>query len=57
LFAINVLVGLVALFGVGSVPITAGGEHRFDLVGAVLNATAYHRVKYREDGFKGGGLQ
>ncbi len=44
LFAINVPIGLVALLGVGALPVTPRGKHRFDVVGAVLNAATFGLV-------------
>jgi DHA2 family multidrug resistance protein-like MFS transporter len=41
LFAINVPIGIVALLGVGKLPVTPRGKHRFDLVGAVLTAATF----------------
>ena len=41
LFAINVPIGLVALLGVGSLPKTPRGKHRFDIIGAVLSAATF----------------
>jgi MFS transporter, DHA2 family, multidrug resistance protein len=41
LFAINVPIGVVALLGVGQLPATPRGRHRFDLVGAVLTAATF----------------
>jgi MFS transporter, DHA2 family, multidrug resistance protein len=44
LFAINVPIGLVALLGVGTLPVTPRGKHRFDAVGAVLTAGTFGLV-------------
>jgi DHA2 family multidrug resistance protein-like MFS transporter len=44
LFAINVPIGLVALLGVGKLPVTPRGRHRFDLVGALLTAATFALV-------------
>ncbi|HXO01306.1 MAG TPA: MFS transporter, partial [Stellaceae bacterium] len=41
LFAINVPIGLLALLGVGSLPATPRGKHRFDIVGALLSAATF----------------
>lgn len=41
LFAINVPIGVVALLGVGQLPATPRGRHRFDVVGAVLTAATF----------------
>jgi MFS transporter, DHA2 family, multidrug resistance protein len=50
LFAINVPIGLVALFGVGSLPVTPRGRHRFDAVGALLTALTFGLVITTIDG-------
>ena len=50
LFAINVPIGLVALLGVGALPVTRRGKHRFDAVGAVLNAATFALVITTLDG-------
>ncbi|HTV44322.1 MAG TPA: MFS transporter [Stellaceae bacterium] len=50
LFAINVPIGLVALLGVGNLPATPRGKHRFDAVGAVLNAATFGLVITTLDG-------
>jgi DHA2 family multidrug resistance protein-like MFS transporter len=50
LFAVNVPIGLVALLGVGTLPVTPRGKHRFDVVGAVLNAAAFGLVVTTMDG-------
>jgi DHA2 family multidrug resistance protein-like MFS transporter len=41
LFAINVPIGVLALLGTGTLPVTPRGRHRFDIVGALLNAAAF----------------
>jgi DHA2 family multidrug resistance protein-like MFS transporter len=41
LFAINVPIGLVALLGAGSLPVTPRGRHRFDIIGALLTAATF----------------
>jgi MFS transporter, DHA2 family, multidrug resistance protein len=41
LFAINVPIGLMALAGAGSLPVTRRGRHRFDIVGALLTAATF----------------
>jgi DHA2 family multidrug resistance protein-like MFS transporter len=41
LFAINLPIGLVALLGARSLPVTPRGKHRFDSVGAVLSAATF----------------
>jgi DHA2 family multidrug resistance protein-like MFS transporter len=50
LFAINVPIGLGALLGVASLPVTARARHRFDLLGAVLNAASFGLVIGAIDG-------
>jgi MFS transporter, DHA2 family, multidrug resistance protein len=50
LFAINVPIGVVALLGVGKLPVTARGKHRFDIVGAVLTAATFALVITTIDG-------
>ncbi len=41
LFAINVPIGLIALLGAGSLPVTPRGRHRFDIIGALLTAATF----------------
>ena len=41
LFAINVPLGVVALLGCGALPQTPRGRHRFDGIGALLNAATF----------------
>jgi len=41
LFAINVPIGVVALLGVGQLPVTPRGRHRFDMLGAMLTAATF----------------
>jgi DHA2 family multidrug resistance protein-like MFS transporter len=41
LFAINLPIGIVALLGARSLPVTARGKHRFDTVGALLSAATF----------------
>jgi MFS transporter, DHA2 family, multidrug resistance protein len=41
LFAINVPIGLVALIGAKSLPVTSRARHRFDYVAALLNAATF----------------
>jgi DHA2 family multidrug resistance protein-like MFS transporter len=41
LFAINVPIGVVALLGARSLPVTPRGKHRFDIVGALLSAATF----------------
>jgi MFS transporter, DHA2 family, multidrug resistance protein len=41
LFAINLPIGLVALLGARSLPVTPRGKHRFDTAGAVLSAATF----------------
>jgi DHA2 family multidrug resistance protein-like MFS transporter len=41
LFAINVPIGLIALLGAGSLPVTPRGRHRFDIMGALLTAATF----------------
>ncbi len=50
LFAINVPIGLIALFGVGSLPVTPRGRHRFDAIGALLSAATFGLVITTIDG-------
>jgi len=50
LFAINVPIGLFALWGVGSLPRTPRGRHRFDVLGALLNAATFGLVIVAIDG-------
>ena len=50
LFAINVPIGLVALFGIGSLPATPRGKHRFDAIGALLTAATFGLVITTIDG-------
>ncbi|MGH7092517.1 MAG: MFS transporter, partial [Stellaceae bacterium] len=44
LFAINVPIGLLALAGAGSLPVSLRGRHRFDIVGALLSAGTFGLV-------------
>lgn len=44
LFAINVPIGLVALFAVGALPVTPRAKHRFDFIGALLSAATFGLV-------------
>ncbi len=41
LFAINVPLGIAALLGTGALPTTPRGRHRFNIVGALLNAATF----------------
>jgi MFS transporter, DHA2 family, multidrug resistance protein len=50
LFAINVPIGLVALLGTGALPITPRGRHRFDSIGALLNAASFGLIIAAIDG-------
>jgi MFS transporter, DHA2 family, multidrug resistance protein len=50
LFAINVPIGLVALLGVGSLPVTPRGKHRFDTIGAFLSAATFGLIIATIDG-------
>jgi MFS transporter, DHA2 family, multidrug resistance protein len=50
LFAINVPIGIVALLGIGKLPVTPRGKHRFDVVGAALNAATFVLVITAMDG-------
>jgi len=50
LFAINVPIGIVALFGIGSLPATPRGKHRFDAIGALLTALTFGLVIITIDG-------
>ena len=50
LFAINVPIGLVALFGIGALPVTPRGKHRFDAIGALLSAATFGLVITTIDG-------
>ncbi|HEX3885807.1 MAG TPA: MFS transporter [Stellaceae bacterium] len=50
LFAINVPLGVFALLGMGSLPVTTRARHRFDLLGGVLNAASFGLVIAAIDG-------
>jgi len=50
LFAINVPIGLAALFGVGSLPATPRGKHRFDIASALLSAATFGLIIATIDG-------
>ena len=50
LFAINVPIGLVALVGVGALPVTPRGKHRFDIIGALLSAATFGLIIATIDG-------
>jgi DHA2 family multidrug resistance protein-like MFS transporter len=50
LFAINVPIGLFALVGSRSLPITPRAKHRFDIVGAVLSAATFGLIIATIDG-------
>ena len=50
LFAINVPIGIAALFGLGSLPVTPRGKHRFDAPGALLSAATFGLVITTIDG-------
>jgi DHA2 family multidrug resistance protein-like MFS transporter len=50
LFAINVPIGVIALLGVGSLPTTPRGRHRFDTIGAALNAATFALIVTTIDG-------
>jgi DHA2 family multidrug resistance protein-like MFS transporter len=50
LFAINVPIGIAALFGLGSLPVTARARHRFDAPGALLSAATFGLVITTIDG-------
>jgi DHA2 family multidrug resistance protein-like MFS transporter len=50
LFAINVPIGLFALIGVKSLPVTSRARHRFDYVAALLNAGAFALIITAIDG-------